>query len=118
MPEDRPQEINPAKCRECGKRESRLNLELLRISCETAKVDPVRGAVSINYLVDLLNAVEKYLYRFDEAMIGAGKAKKEGLDTTSLVARIQDLQGDLGMYATIARSKLGGSINHDKPAGR
>lgn len=99
--------IDLSKCRECDNRETRLNLELLRISSESAKVDPMRAAISITYLVDLLNAVERYLNRFDEVMIGAGKAKKEGLDTTGLVEKIQDMQAELSMYATLAKSKIG-----------
>lgn len=88
--------------------EDRLILELTKISCQSAKVDPARASVSISYLVDLLNAVEKYLARFDELMIGAGKMKKEGLDTTGLIPKVQELQTELHMYALLARSRVGG----------
>ncbi len=88
--------------------EQKLITDLARIGCERVNPEnPLRVAVSVGYLVDLLLAVERYLPRFDEAMIGAGKAKKEGLDTSGTVKKIQELQTELGMYATLARLKLG-----------
>jgi hypothetical protein len=64
--------------------------------------------VSITALVDLLNATEKYLKDFDEAMVMAGKMKKEGtLHPTDMLHKVEKLQTELYMWAHIARQRLG-----------
>ena len=87
--------------------DDKLLVELVKNSCKSARIDPLRLSVSITSLIDLLKAVENYMARFDELMIGAGKMKKEGLGTTGLVGKAQDLQTELLMYATLARSRIG-----------
>ena len=99
----------PLPCNKCGygEREETINLILFENACEHSGIDAAKAAISFTFLVDLLKSVENYLYQFDEIMIGAGKAKKEGLNTEGLIRRVQDIQTELTMYAQLARIRLG-----------
>jgi len=99
----------PLPCHKCGydERDEVVNLMLFENACEHSGVNSGKAAIAFTSMLDVLNAVEKYLVAFDEIMIGAGKAKKEGLHTTGLVSRVQDIQTELQMYAQLARMKLG-----------
>ena len=84
-------------------------ITLATIGCKNVNPDnPSRVAVSITSLYDALKASEKFIHDFDELMIGAGKAKKEGvLHPTDLVHKVKILISELNMYTTLARNKIG-----------
>lgn len=106
-----PQHGYPLPCDKCGlqTQDERILITLATMGCKQVNPDnPSRVAVSITSMYDLLKASEKFLHDFDELMIGAGKAKKEGvLHPTDLVHKVEKLIGELHMWTTMARSKIG-----------
>ena len=84
-----------------------LIAEFVRLGSDRVKVPALRMAGVISELIDLLAANEKYLARFDEIMIEAGKRKKEGLDVSYLPKLIAEAQADFSWMVTLARFRVG-----------
>uniref|UniRef100_A0A6H1ZWI5 Uncharacterized protein n=1 Tax=viral metagenome TaxID=1070528 RepID=A0A6H1ZWI5_9ZZZZ len=82
--------------------EKQLLIDLAVIGCEKVNPDnPLRVAVSVSSLVDVLIAAEKYLAEYDKIMRSPASLKR-GAD-------IATIQNEFEMYVTIARLKLGGN---------
>ncbi len=84
--------------------EKELLVELAVIGCSKVNPEnPLRVAVSIAHLVDLLLATEKYLDKYEQVMKQPVTMKRG--------SEIAELQNELEMFVKIARQKIGYTQN-------
>jgi hypothetical protein len=103
----------PCKTCQGAEHDALVDMSLAYIACQQVnKANSGRVAASITHLYHTLEASEKFLHDFQETMVGAGKAKKEGiLQAGDTIKDINKQIAELSMHVYLARSKIGQLAN-------